>query len=176
MRFGLEGVKNVGAASVEAILRAREKGGPFKSLEDFCFRVDLREVGKRALECLIKAGALDPLGERNFLLQNLTRIMKLGGKQSKSFSLFLPSFPPATPEEKRKWEREVLGFSFEKVVLRLKENVDPDSFIKVLDFLFSLGGDSELVVIIGELALEFPGKRISLEHLSLLKEFGEIER
>ena len=59
IRFGLDAVKNVGHAAVEAILSARERGGPFESIWDFCERVDARAVNKRAVECLIKCGALD---------------------------------------------------------------------------------------------------------------------
>jgi len=56
IQFGLGAVKNVGEGPVEVILAAREQGGPFNDIEDFCRRVDLRQVNRRALECLIKAG------------------------------------------------------------------------------------------------------------------------
>jgi DNA polymerase III subunit alpha len=59
IRFGLDAVKNVGHAAVQAILEARQEGGEFTSLWDFCERVDTRAVNKRAVECLIKCGALD---------------------------------------------------------------------------------------------------------------------
>ena len=55
--FGLDAVKGVGFAAVEAIKRAREEGGPFRSLWDFCERVDCRTVNKRSIEALIKCGA-----------------------------------------------------------------------------------------------------------------------
>ena len=58
IRFGLDAVKNVGHSAVEAILRAREDA-PIASIWDFCERVDSRAVNKRAIECLIKCGALD---------------------------------------------------------------------------------------------------------------------
>ena len=58
IRFGLDAVKNVGHAAVEAILRAREES-EIASIWDFCERVDARAVNKRAIECLIKCGALD---------------------------------------------------------------------------------------------------------------------
>ena len=61
IRFGLDAVKNVGHAAVEAILRAREDG-PITSIWDFCERVDARAVNKRAIECLVKCGALDSTG------------------------------------------------------------------------------------------------------------------
>jgi DNA polymerase-3 subunit alpha len=63
IRFGLDAVKNVGHAAVQAILVARERGGPFESVWDFCERVDARAVNKRAVECLIKCGALDSTGD-----------------------------------------------------------------------------------------------------------------
>jgi DNA polymerase-3 subunit alpha len=60
IRFGLTAVKNVGAGAVDSILQARGDG-PFKSLDDFCSRVDLRGVNKKVIESLIKAGAMDAL-------------------------------------------------------------------------------------------------------------------
>ena len=63
IRFGLAAIKGVGEAAVESLIRARESGGRFKSLEDFCERVDGRSVNKKALEALIKSGAFDGLRE-----------------------------------------------------------------------------------------------------------------
>ena len=57
IRFGLDAVKGVGYAAVEAIKRAREEDGPFTSLWDFCERVDARAVNKKAIEALVKCGA-----------------------------------------------------------------------------------------------------------------------
>jgi DNA polymerase-3 subunit alpha len=62
IRFGLDAVKNVGAAAVDAIIHAREQGGPFSSIWDFCERVDCQRVNKKAIESLIKCGALDSTG------------------------------------------------------------------------------------------------------------------
>jgi DNA polymerase III subunit alpha len=57
IRFGLDAVKGVGHAAVEAIKTARAEGGPFTSLWDFCERVDCRTVNKKSIEALIKCGA-----------------------------------------------------------------------------------------------------------------------
>ncbi|HEY6396839.1 MAG TPA: DNA polymerase III subunit alpha, partial [Solirubrobacteraceae bacterium] len=57
IRFGLDAVKGVGYQAVEAIKHAREDGGPFRDLWDFCARVDGRAVNKKAIEALIKCGA-----------------------------------------------------------------------------------------------------------------------
>jgi DNA polymerase-3 subunit alpha len=62
IRFGLDAVKNVGYAAVEKIIEAREKEGSFASIWDFCARVDVRTVNKKAIESLIKCGALDSSG------------------------------------------------------------------------------------------------------------------
>ena len=62
IRFGLDAVKGVGYAAVEAIKRAREEGGSFTSLWDFCERVDCRAVNKKAIEALIKCGAFGSTG------------------------------------------------------------------------------------------------------------------
>jgi DNA polymerase-3 subunit alpha len=62
IRFGLDAVKNVGHQAVQAIIESREGAGPFESIWDFCERVDSRAVNRRAIECLVKCGALDSTG------------------------------------------------------------------------------------------------------------------
>ena len=65
VRYGLGAVKGTGQGAIEAIVAAREEGGPFRSLFDFCVRVDRARINKRAVEALIKAGAFDLLhGDR----------------------------------------------------------------------------------------------------------------
>jgi len=63
IRFGLAAVKNVGLGAIESILAARDSGGAFTSLADFCSRIDLRRANKKVLESLIKCGACDCLGK-----------------------------------------------------------------------------------------------------------------
>jgi len=77
IRFGLGAVKNVGDGPIEAILKARRADGPFTNLDDFCRQVDLRQVNRRALECLIKVGALDLFGHRAQLLAVMDRMIAL---------------------------------------------------------------------------------------------------
>ena len=79
IRFGLGAVKNVGDGPVEAILKGRGDR-PFQDLEDFCQRVDLRLVNRRALESLIKVGALASFGTRAQLLGALDRILALSAE------------------------------------------------------------------------------------------------
>ncbi|MGZ3317065.1 MAG: DNA polymerase III subunit alpha, partial [Isosphaeraceae bacterium] len=64
VHFGLGAIKGVGTKAVEAIIKAREAGGPFRSLDEFFERVSVREVGAGAAETLIRAGAFDVLGAR----------------------------------------------------------------------------------------------------------------
>ncbi len=61
IRYGLGAVRGTGEAAIEVIVKAREAGGPFKDLFDFCARVDRRQVNRRAIEALMRAGAFDSL-------------------------------------------------------------------------------------------------------------------
>ena len=82
IRFGLDAVKGVGYAAVEAIKRARApKGGPFADLWDFCARVDSRAVNKKAIEALIKCGAFGSTGaSRKGMLAVLEQAQAAGQK------------------------------------------------------------------------------------------------
>jgi DNA polymerase-3 subunit alpha len=130
MRFGLGAVKNVGSGAIEAILEARREG-PFKSLYDFCERVDLRRVNKRVVESLIKCGAFDSTGAaRSAQMEGLEAASNYGQKiqdekASAQVSLFgteevsrgnatggmkLPNTPEWHDKEKLAYEKEALGF------------------------------------------------------------------
>jgi DNA polymerase III subunit alpha len=127
IRFGLGAVKNVGEGPVQAILEARGAGPGFKSLDDFVRRVDLRRVGRRALESLIKVGALDVLGDRLAMLDALDQLLSVSGQSfraadSGQLSLFAggasgpietlqlqPSRNPVPQRTVLEWERELLG-------------------------------------------------------------------
>ncbi|PYE31178.1 DNA polymerase III alpha subunit [Idiomarina fontislapidosi] len=75
--YGIGAIKGVGEAPIEAILEARNEGGPFTDLFDFCCRVDLKKLNKRVLERLIRAGALDNLGpHRASLMASLDKAMR----------------------------------------------------------------------------------------------------
>jgi DNA polymerase-3 subunit alpha len=88
IRFGLDAVKNVGHAAVEAILRAREDGAELASIWDFCERVDSRAVNKRAIECLVKCGALDSTGAaRKGMLEALPAAQSAGQKAQEDAQL-----------------------------------------------------------------------------------------
>jgi DNA polymerase-3 subunit alpha len=103
IRFGLDAVKGVGFAAVEAIKAAREEGGPFASLWDFCARVDPRAVNKRAIEALIKCGALGSTGDsRKGMLLVLEQAQGAGQKVQLDAQIGQGSIfdltPPPTPD------------------------------------------------------------------------------
>jgi len=78
IRFGLAAVKNVGRGAAQAIIVAREAKGSFSSLDDFCQKVDFRDINRKVIESLIKCGAFDlcdDLGGRQAMLDELERVM-----------------------------------------------------------------------------------------------------
>jgi DNA polymerase-3 subunit alpha len=84
IRFGQAAIKNVGEGAVEAILKARREGGPFKSLFDFCERVDLRAVNRRVVESFVKSGCFDSLDPRRAAqFAAIDRAMEAGQKQQR---------------------------------------------------------------------------------------------
>jgi DNA polymerase-3 subunit alpha len=88
IRFGLDAVKNVGAAAVDAVVAAREEGGPFTSIWDFCERVDCRAVNKKAIESLVRCGALDSTGAtRAGMLAVLPHAQAAGAKAQQDAQL-----------------------------------------------------------------------------------------
>jgi DNA polymerase-3 subunit alpha len=141
IRFGLAAVKNVGEGAVEQIVREREANGPYSTLDEFCRRQDLHTVNKRVIESLIKCGAMDALGQREWLLDSKRLDSAIAAAQidqkaasTGQVSLFdmlgggpEPVPPQGTPlsvvgnsdtsalpvsRERALWEKEVLGFQF----------------------------------------------------------------
>jgi DNA polymerase-3 subunit alpha len=124
IRYGLMAIKNVGEGPVLAILEARGSQ-PFEDIDDFCRRTDLRQVNRRALECLIKAGALSAFGARAQLLAVMDRMMddsqKVHGVVQQVSFLDMPAFAatgiqatlPQVPDVSRRevlaWEKELVG-------------------------------------------------------------------
>ncbi len=84
IRFGLGAVKNVGSNAVQTIVEARQTGGPFKTIDDFCERVDLNAVNRRVIESLIKGGAMDNLpGSRAQKMAVIDEAMASGQRAGK---------------------------------------------------------------------------------------------
>jgi DNA polymerase-3 subunit alpha len=138
IRFGLGAVKGVGQGAVEAILESRGQDGPFRSLFDFCNRVDSQKVNRRVIEALVKSGAYDSLGDgglhRARIFASIEKAMEQGAQaqrdrrsgQTSLFGLFEPAPSPSgpveplgesyvelepwTPKELLAFEKEALGF------------------------------------------------------------------
>ncbi|MDP2777912.1 MAG: DNA polymerase III subunit alpha, partial [Anaerolineales bacterium] len=124
IRFGFGAVKNVSEGAVNIIVEVR-KEGKFTDLNDFARRVDLRTVGKRSLECLIKVGALDRFGNRASMLAALDRIVAISSNHFRAadagqMSLFgantgvveeiqLPEVKDVEKRDMLNWERELIG-------------------------------------------------------------------
>lgn len=123
IRFGLKAVKNVGEHIAKIIIHERKAKGLYKNLEDFLIRIKDKDLNKKSLESLIKAGALDSFGERNLLLTNIEKLLTYSKKfttsnQNNLFAnipvvslpiLKLAPAAPATKAMKLSWEKELLG-------------------------------------------------------------------
>lgn len=126
IRFGLLAIKNVGVNIVDAVTEERKAKGQFESIGDFIHRVKSKDLNKKSMEALIKAGAFDQFEERNKLLTNLERMLEIARENNKNgntnqMGLFASSSvkinhtiklepaPPASNFEKLSWEKELLG-------------------------------------------------------------------
>ncbi|MDP3785129.1 MAG: DNA polymerase III subunit alpha [bacterium] len=126
IRFGLGAIKNVGSNAVRAIIQERSERGIFGTLADLLERIESKDMNKKSLEALIKSGALDKLGERARMLENIDTLLSFqreaGGTNAKnqsslfgssgekfSYTLRLKDAPPASSQEKLRWEKELLG-------------------------------------------------------------------
>jgi DNA polymerase-3 subunit alpha len=140
IRFGMAGIKNVGEAVVEAIVKTREEGGPFRTFEDFCSRVDASLLNCRVIECLVKCGVFDSLGHtRSQLLESCEGILAAaqarlkekekgqgsifdafeesadpsgshGEPTSGMFSTAMRNLPEVDDRQKLAWEKELIGY------------------------------------------------------------------
>ncbi|NLQ05150.1 OB-fold nucleic acid binding domain-containing protein [Cylindrospermopsis raciborskii] len=137
--FGFSAVRNVGQNAIAAILDAREKGAEFKSLGDFCDRIDLRVVNRRTLESLIQCGAFDKIeSNRHQLVKDLELVYEWAQSRAKDRAIgqgnlfdfmgagtrnastssnngfkSIPKADPVSdypPQEKLRMEKELLGF------------------------------------------------------------------
>lgn len=86
--YGIGAIKGVGEAPIEAIIEARQEGGTFTDLFDFCCRVDLKRLNKRVMERLIRAGAMDNLGpHRATLMASLEKAMRQADQHHRAESI-----------------------------------------------------------------------------------------
>ncbi|MBR1858660.1 MAG: DNA polymerase III subunit alpha [Selenomonadaceae bacterium] len=127
IRFGLAAIKNIGEFMIDSVVEARNKGGNFKSLLDFCRRIDHKILNKRAIENLVKCGAFDSVDNRRTRLlaavdKSVTdALIKISDDASGQGGLFndndmkssefkLPDIEEKPKREILAWEKETLGF------------------------------------------------------------------
>ncbi len=162
--FGLTAIKNVGVGAIESILEARKKDGPFKSLNDFCRRIDTRACNKKVIESLIKCGALDSLGRtRAQLLALFEKAMDRASAEQKErangqAALFdvqphreqyealdddQVQVTEFTPKELLKMEKELLGLYISNHPLEhLKDSLEGQVKNTIAEALEKYEGDS----------------------------------
>jgi len=124
IRFGLSAIKNVGGNIVDIIVNERKQNGPYTSIENFISRISSRDLNKKSLESLIKAGTFDKMMERNELLFNLEKLLEYSRENQKTKSngqtglfdqmdfnhkIYLEKTDPVSEKEKLVWEKELLG-------------------------------------------------------------------
>jgi len=127
IRFGLNAIKNVGHNIAKVIIKERKANGPYKSVEDLLMRIKDKDLNKKSLESLIKAGALDSLISRGQALGNLNTLLEFNKKiqnehksgqnnlfadlpmASSTLSLKLDDFEDTSIEARLSWEKELMG-------------------------------------------------------------------
>ncbi len=138
IRFGLSAIKNVGEGVVQAIIDERKQNGPYLSIQDFIARIHTKDLNKKSLESMARAGVFDKFAERNQLLQNMDLLLEIsrensklnGGSQKSLFgasvsntSFKLKDAQGATDKEKLVWEKELLGLYVSSHPLRSIRNI-----------------------------------------------------
>lgn len=127
IRFGLLAIKNVGEGIVASIITERKENGSYQSIQDFISRVATKDLNKKSMESMIKAGVFNQFGERNQLLFNMERLLAIARENQKAKSngqkglfdnqpqptngsaLQLEETEPAKEAELLLWEKELLG-------------------------------------------------------------------
>ena len=166
IRFGLSAIKNVGEAAVAPLVQTRKEMEGFRSIEHLCQNADVGGVGKKALESLIRAGALDDFGDRLGMLEVIDRIVSLAqseahlrnSQQTSMFDMMGDSMPAelasidipdlsTSDAEKGQWEQELLGVSTSNNAL--------------LDLL-ARQRDADDIVMLKDLQVDMVGKRVKV--------------
>jgi len=128
IRFGLAAIKNVGKSIIHHMVSEREENGPFSTLTDYCMRMESKDLNKRVIEGLIKAGAFDSLGgnRRQYMerykaildsvllgkkntIEGQIGLLDLGDQEEKNIDDVLPNLNEYIEEELLAYEKEVLG-------------------------------------------------------------------
>ncbi len=197
VRFGMAAIKNAGVGALQHIIAEREANGPFASLEDFCTRLDLRVVGKRTIESLIKVGALKSMGNRKQLIAALDRIMSFSADHHKAqevgqMGLFggamdtmdnlllnLPITEEVTQREMLNWEKELLGLYISSHPIDpFLEQLRGQSIISTVELKAEDARDESPITFVGLIAAlrKIPTKNHDMMAVASLEDrFGTID-
>ena len=175
VRFGLSAIKNVGSNIVEIIVEERKKNGSYSSIQDFISRISSRDLNKKSLESLIKAGVFDRMAERNQLLTNVENILEYSRESQKNktngqnglfdkttfnHEIRLTAAEPASEKERLAWEKELLGLfisshplkkfkkAFEKNVIPI-EKISHSYFRKIVKVGGIISGIKKIITRTG---------------------------
>lgn len=170
IRFGLSAIKGIGSAAMEQLIQARTKGAPFRSLEEFCDRVDRNALNKRVVENLVRCGAMDSMpGTRHQKLAILEQAVEAGIKAQKNresgqIDMFgglvesgdtsvsaipLPMLEQNSEREKEQigWEKELLGVTFSSnPAMHVLERIPRDGITS----LIRLGNTEDAEELVGK--------------------------
>jgi DNA polymerase III subunit alpha len=200
IRFGLFSIKNLGEGIAQSIIDNRKQHGDFRSIENFLERIQDRALNRKSLESLIKAGAMDDLGDRIDLLENIDRYLdhnkahaKKDASQGSLFDMFAvvdtetqTGAVPAKPTQRKEaaqqrliWEKELLGFYISGHPLDKYKHILEKRDVDVLKVL-ATGVEEKLYILGGivEKVKEIPTKKDPLKKIIFftLKDLsGEIE-
>lgn len=161
IRAGLLAIKNVGEGPLQAIIEARGDE-PFTSLDDFCTRVDLKQVNRRVLESLIKAGAFDAFGHRAQMLEAIDQMLSISSSHHNAsaagqMSMFgglltadtfgdLPQVKEIDNKTQLEWEKELMGVYF-----------TPHPILKL-----AATGKKHVGAYVGEISQESDGQQVTI--------------
>lgn len=196
IRFGMNAIKNVGTGAVEEILRSREIDGEFRGLEDFLTKTNVRVVNRKALESLIKAGALDRFESRTVLLNNLDTMLAFASriqkdKASGQTDLFgnavedlglIPSLAleqvgqTYTSREQLLWERELLGLYLSSHPLGEFETLFSEQCVPIKELAVNMEGKTvRLGGSVSEMREIMTKKNQKMAFVSIVDLGGEVE-
>jgi len=163
IRFGLTAIKNVGDHLIDAMIHERKTDGPYKNIEDFIERVNHKDLNKKSLESLIKAGVLDAFESRSTLLGNVENILKIAkenqknkangqtslfaGQDVKDLNLKLKKYPDVDGQETLRWEKELLGLYVSSHPLeKYRKTLEKRTFpIDNIDTSFGFNGSTQKI-------------------------------
>ncbi len=193
MRFGLKAIKNVGQHIAKEIIHERKENGPYKSLEDFLLRIKDKDLNKKSLESLIKAGALDSFITRGKALGNLEKLLEFHKRiqndhstgQNNLFadlplaapilSLKLNDFPDAEENIKLTWEKELMGLYISNHPFKEYLNILPNNVVKLSQLKNRDGQDITVAGVITAIQKKITHKGQNMLFVSIEDSFGSAE-